>query len=94
MLGYMNKNPVLLVLHRFELVVHEGQACQAGSLEFPLTARLQFQNWMCHADFHFDIGLFIAMQMADGVGDWLVQSVAYEDIEYICVKVVWPKGQI
>ena len=44
MLSYMNKNMVLLVLRRFELVVREGQACQAGGLEFPFTTRLLFKK--------------------------------------------------
>ena len=52
------------------------------------------RNGMCHADFHFDIGLLIAMPVADGVGNWLVQSVVYEDIDYLCAKVVGPEGQI
>jgi hypothetical protein len=90
----MNKRRVLLVLHRFELVAHEGQACQSGSLEFPFTARLQFKHGMRHAEFHFYMGLPIAMQMADGVGNWLVQSVAYEDIGYIFCEGRWPEGQI
>ncbi|WP_353239628.1 hypothetical protein, partial [Limnohabitans sp.] len=74
-------------------MVHEGQACQAGSLEFPFTARLPFKKGCATLISTFDIGLFIAMQMADGVGNWLVQSVAYEDIDYICVKVVGPKDK-
>ena len=49
---------------------------------------------MYRADFHFEIGLFISMLMADVVGNWFVQSVADEDIDYICVQVVGPKDKL
>ena len=48
---------------------------------------------MRHAGFHCEIGLFIAMPMADGVGNWLAQGVTYEDIDYLCVKVIGPKDK-